>query len=34
MTVGTLSLANVRLHQYAMAEQGASRATVQRRLGR
>jgi site-specific recombinase XerD len=30
--VGTLSLANVRLYQYAMAEQGASRATVQRRL--
>lgn len=30
--VGTLSLANVRPYQYAMAEQAASRATVQRRL--
>jgi site-specific recombinase XerC len=30
--VGTLSIANVRLYQYAMAGQGASRATVQRRL--
>ena len=30
--VGTLSIANMRLYQYAMAEQPASRATVQRRL--
>ncbi len=30
--VGTLSVANVRLYQYAMVEDGASRATIQRRL--
>ena len=30
--LGTFSVANVRLYQYAMVEDGASRATMQRRL--